>query len=147
RNLAGCGDRSSHSRGCSGHRGPIAEMEPGERAVAGTGQHHQGCPRGRVSRTLWNKVIPGILDDFDCPRMLEAIAPRPLLILNGEKDPNNPLEGAKLAFAAAEDAYKQAKAADHLEIDVAPGVAHAVTPAQREKAYAWLEQWLKPAHQ
>jgi dienelactone hydrolase len=100
----------------------------------------------RVCRALWSKVVPGILDDFDCPRMLESIAPRPLLIVNGEKDPNCPLEGAKIAFAAAGDAYRQAKAEDRLEIDVAPGVAHAVTPAQRQKAYTWLERWLKPSN-
>lgn len=110
--------------------------------------HDLGEPEvnARVCRALWTKVVPGILDDFDCPRMLEAIAPRPMLILNGEKDPNCPLEGAKVAFAAAGDAYKQAKAEDRLEIDVAPGVAHAVTPTQRDKAYAWLERWLKPIH-
>ncbi|HLK57250.1 MAG TPA: alpha/beta fold hydrolase [Chthonomonadaceae bacterium] len=99
----------------------------------------------RVCRALWNKVVPGILDDFDCPQMLRAIAPRPMLILNGEKDPNNPLEGAQLAFAAAKDAYKRAKAEDKLEIDVAPGVGHAVTPAQHDKALAWLSRWLSPS--
>ena len=97
----------------------------------------------KVCRALWNKVVPGILDEFDCPRMLEAVAPRPMLILNGEKDPNCPLEGAKLAFEAAEEAYRRAAAQDRLEIDVASGVAHAVTPAQHDRAYAFLERGLK----
>jgi dienelactone hydrolase len=96
----------------------------------------------RVCRSLWTKVVPGILDEFDCPRMLEAIAPRPMLILNGENDPNCPLEGAKIAFAAAEHAYKQAGVPDRLEIDVALKTGHAVTPAQLDKAYIWLERWL-----
>lgn len=96
----------------------------------------------KVCRALWNKVVPGILDDFDCPQMLQAIAPRPLLILNGENDPNCPLEGAKKAFAAAKEAYNQTKADDRLQIDVAEGVAHAVTPAQHEKALGWLSRWL-----
>jgi len=100
----------------------------------------------KVCRALWNKVIPGILDDFDCPRMLEAISPRPMLILNGENDPNCPLEGAKLAFAAAQEAYKKAKSEDKLQIDVAAGVAHAVTPAQHEKAIEWLVRWLNSPH-
>lgn len=97
----------------------------------------------KVCRALWNKVIPGVLDEFDCPRMLTAIAPRPMLIVNGEKDPNNPLEGARLAFHAAEEAYREAKASDHLKIDVAEGIGHAVTPEQRKLAYDWLETWLK----
>ena len=30
---------------------------------------------GKVCRALWTKVIPGILDEFDCPNMLRCIAP------------------------------------------------------------------------
>ena len=95
-----------------------------------------------VCRALWGKVLPGILDEFDCPQMLTAIAPRPLLILSGENDPNCPLEGAKLAFTAAENAYKAKR--DCLKIDVAAGVAHKVTDEQRQLLVSWLVRWLKP---
>ncbi|MFO0908208.1 MAG: alpha/beta fold hydrolase [Isosphaeraceae bacterium] len=98
----------------------------------------------RVCRALWSKVIPGILDDFDCPSMLRLFAPRPLLILNGEKDPNCPIDGARIAFAVVEGAYTSRKASDRLTIDVAPGVAHAVTPAQRIEALDWLVKHLQP---
>ena len=98
----------------------------------------------KVCRALWNKVTPGILDEFNCLKMLSAIAPRRLLILNREDDVNAPLEGAKLAFAAAQDAYKKARAEDHLKIDVAPGSDHNTTPEQEKLAYAWLERCLKP---
>jgi dienelactone hydrolase len=97
----------------------------------------------KVCRALWSKVIPGILDQFDCPSMLRLFAPRPLLILNGELDHNCPIEGAKLAFASAEAAYRQAKEEDHLKIMVANGVGHSVTKEQREAALAWFERWLK----
>ena len=97
----------------------------------------------KVCRTLWNKVIPGMLDQFDCPSMVRLAAGRPLLILNGELDPNCPLEGAKLAFAEAESAYRTAKATDKLKILVAPGVKHAVTKEQRDAALDWFEKWLK----
>ena len=76
--------------------------------------------------------------------MLRAIAPRPLLLVGGDRDPNCPYGGAKVAIAAAEDAYRQAGAAARLSVDIAPGVGHEVTPAQREKIYAWLGRWLKP---
>lgn len=95
-----------------------------------------------VCRALWGRVLPGILDEFDCPQMLTAIAPRPLLILSGEKDPNCPLEGAKLAFAAAEEAYKARR--DCLKIDVATGVGHQVTDTQHKLFVRWLVTWLKP---
>ena len=95
----------------------------------------------KVCRELWNKIIPGILDAFDCPSMLRLMAPRPLLILNGTQDNNCPIDGAKLAFAAAEKAYKDAGASDRLRILVEE-VGHTVTPAQRQAALEWFERWL-----
>jgi fermentation-respiration switch protein FrsA (DUF1100 family) len=96
----------------------------------------------RVCRELWNKVIPGMLDQFDCPSMIRLFAGRPLLIVNGELDPNCPLGGAKLAFATAEAEYREAGAAEKLKIDVAAGTAHKVTDEQRQAALDWLAKWL-----
>ena len=96
----------------------------------------------RVCRELWNKVIPGMLDRFDCPSMLRLFAGRPLLILNGDQDPNCPLGGAKLAFAAAESAYREVGATDKLKILVAPKTGHRVTPDQHQAALDWLSKWL-----
>ena len=98
----------------------------------------------KVCKALWSKVIPGMLDQFDCPSMLRLFAGRPLLILNGENDPNCPIEGAKLAFASAQEAYKAKGAEDKLKIMVAKDTAHAVTAEQRTAALDWLEKWLKP---
>jgi dienelactone hydrolase len=97
----------------------------------------------RVCRELWSKVIPGILDDYDCPNMLRLFAGRPLFIANGDQDPNCPIEGAKLAFAAAEEAFAKAKAKDKLSINVATGVGHQVTAEQRKAAIAFCAKWLK----
>lgn len=97
----------------------------------------------KVCRALWNRVIPGILDEFDCPNMLRCIAPQPLLILNGEKDPNNPLPGAKIAFAAARTAYRDKHAEKNLKIEVAAGVGHAVTASQHQMWLDWLTEKLK----
>lgn len=96
-----------------------------------------------VCHQLWTKVMPGILDKFDCPSMIRLLAPRPLLILSGENDPNCPLPGAQIAFSAAEAAYKKAGALDRLKIDVAAGVGHRVTEEQRLMAISWFERWLK----
>lgn len=98
----------------------------------------------RVCRTLWDKVIPGILGPYDCPSMIRLFAGRPLLILNGELDPNCPLGGAERAFAAAEAAYKKADASDRLRINVAKGVGHTVTADQRKEMLDWFVRWLKP---
>jgi len=97
----------------------------------------------RVCRVLWSKVIPGILDDFDCPSMLRLFAGRPLLIVSGELDPNCPLEGAQLAFGSAQQAFKEAGASDRLQIDVAAGVGHQVTSKQEKLILDWLARWLQ----
>mgnify|MGYP003337881100 FL=1 len=96
----------------------------------------------RVAKELWNRVIPGITDRFDGPAMLPLFAPRPLYIGNGEKDPNCPIIGAKLAFAAAEKAYAAKGASDKLKIDVAAGVPHKVTNEQKADSIAWCVRWL-----
>jgi dienelactone hydrolase len=98
----------------------------------------------RVCRELWNKVIPGMLDQFDCPSMIRLFAGRPLLVLSGDQDPNCPLEGAKIAFASAEAAYRQAGTSDRLKILVAERTAHKVTDDQSEAALGWLARWLAP---
>ncbi len=98
-----------------------------------------------VCQALWAKVIPGIFDQFDAPNMLRLLAGRPLLILNGELDPNCPIEGAEVAIASARAAYHVAGADDRLKVMIAKGVGHAVTPEQHTAALDWFVAWLKPA--
>jgi len=97
----------------------------------------------RVCRELWSKVIPGILEQFDCPSLLRLFAGRPLLILNGDQDPNCPIEGARIAFASAEEAYKAAGCPEKLKIMVAEGVGHKVTAEQNAAALEWFVKWLR----
>jgi dienelactone hydrolase len=97
----------------------------------------------KVCRELWDKVIPGILDQFDCPSMVRLFAGRPLLILNGERDPNCPLPGARVAFASAQKAFQEAGTPERLRIVIADGVGHAVTAQQRQAALDWFQRWLK----
>lgn len=96
----------------------------------------------KVCRTLWTKIIPGILDQFDCPSMMRLFAGRPVLIVSGTKDGNCPYEGAKLAIAEAEKAFKSAGASDKLRVMVEE-VGHTVTAGQREAALDWFAKWLK----
>ncbi len=97
----------------------------------------------RVCRELWGKVIPGILDDYDCPNLIRLFAGRPLFIANGDMDPNCPVEGAKIAMKAADDAFAKAGAKDKLVMRVNEGVAHKVTDEDRKEAIAFCVKWLK----
>jgi len=98
----------------------------------------------KVCRQLWTKVIPGVLDEFDCPNMLCLFAGRPLYIANGTLDPNCPIEGARIAIKSAEAAYQKVGAANKLKVSIAEGVGHKVTDEQRAGALAWCEKWSKP---
>ena len=93
-------------------------------------------------QALWNKLLPGIIDKFDCPSMIRLFAPRPLLLLNTENDQNCPLPGARLAFDAATKAYQSANALEKLKIDVAPNEPHRYTPEHVELTIEWFKKWL-----
>ncbi len=100
----------------------------------------------KVCRALWSKVIPGILDDFDCPNLLPLFAgkqPRALFIANGDTDGNCPIEGAKIAIRAAEVAYAKVDAKDKLVVRVNAGVGHKVTDEDRKACVEFCAKWLK----
>ncbi len=97
----------------------------------------------RVCRELWNKVIPGILDDYDCPNLIRLFAGRSLFIANGERDPNCPIEGAKLAITAVEDGFAKVGAKDKLVVRINADVAHKVTEDDRKACLAFCVKWLK----
>lgn len=93
-------------------------------------------------KALWDKVIPGITGQFDCPSMIRLFAPRPLLLLSTEKDGNCPLPGAQIAFEKATEAYRSQKALDKLKIHVQPGEPHRLVPEHVEMTIEWFKKWL-----
>ena len=84
----------------------------------------------------------GLLDTYDAPLSLAAIAPRPLLVANGELDPRCPLEGLRLAVDAARPAYAAAGAPENLQLFVDPGVGHECTEAMWREVDAWMDKHL-----
>ncbi len=93
-------------------------------------------------KAVWDKILPGITGEFDCPSMLRLFAPRPLLILNNEKDPNNPLPGAKIAFDSVTRAYDLQNASPQLSIKVTSELAHVWTVEDFKATTDWLCKWL-----
>ncbi len=93
-------------------------------------------------KAMWEKILPGVTGEFDCPSLLRLIAPRPLLILSKDKDPNNPYGGAQVAFMAATDAYKQKNAANNLNIVVQPNLAHVFNAQDNWLSIEWFSRWL-----
>lgn len=85
--------------------------------------------------------VPGILKWGDIPEVVSMIAPRPLLILAGQKDRGFPVSGAREVATRAGLLYRRLGAADALELFVAPG-GHEFTDEMRRRAYHWLDRWL-----
>ncbi|KAG2490224.1 hypothetical protein HYH03_011349 [Edaphochlamys debaryana] len=83
----------------------VAASDLGQEAPsAGPGRGPKVTPD--VVRAVWARLLPGILEGYDTPLSLPAIAPRPLLVANGGGDPRTPLPGVEQALAAARAAYE-----------------------------------------
>jgi hypothetical protein len=76
--------------------------------------------------------------------MLAAIAPRPLLVVNGDSDANTPVAGVRQAVAAARPRYETANAADRLVLVIQENTPHRVNPESFNAGLEWFVRWLKP---
>jgi dienelactone hydrolase len=93
-------------------------------------------------RKFYDRVVPGIYTQFDGPAMLPLIAPRPLLLINGDSDARTPLPGLVECMTAAEEAYRKVNANDKLSLYLQKDTGHAVTPAGLQTAVNWLVKYL-----
>jgi len=95
-------------------------------------------------RRFYDRLVPGISAEFDAPAMLPLIAPRPLLAINGDSDARTPLAGVRESAAAAERAYRAARAQDRFVLHIQPKTGHAFGEPAQQAALDWFVRWLKP---
>jgi dienelactone hydrolase len=93
-------------------------------------------------RVFYDRVAPGVHAEFDGPRMVPLIAPRPLLVINGDSDARTPMPGLRECLSSAEAAYASAK--DRYRVLIQPDTGHKVNPESMDAAVAWFERWLTP---
>jgi dienelactone hydrolase len=101
-------------------------------------------PGTEFVRRFYARVAPGIDSEFDGPSMVNLIAPRPMMAINGDSDSHTPLPRLRLCTDAAQVAYHAAGADDHFVERIEPKTAHKVNPDAREAAVAWFVKWLRP---
>jgi dienelactone hydrolase len=97
----------------------------------------------KVVAAAWKQWMPGVPDTYDSPEILAAMAPRPLLMINGDSDPVAPLEGLQIADQVIEQAYRRAGVPDHVRLLLAKNSGHTVTAEQQKAIFEWFERWLK----
>ena len=95
-------------------------------------------------RRFYDRVAPGIYGEYDGGPMLGLIAPRPVLVINGDSDPRTPLAGVEDAVASARSVYTRMGAEEKLGLYLQPNAAHVVTPVAELVMADWFARWLVP---
>lgn len=95
-------------------------------------------------RRFYDRVSPGIYGDFDAGSMLALIAPRPVLVINGDSDARTPLPGVQQAVESARRTYIRMGAGDKLALYLQPNAGHVVTPVAELVMADWFVKWLVP---
>ena len=96
------------------------------------------APDAVFLRRFYDRVAPGIYDQFDGPSMAPLIAPRPLLAINGEIDARTPKIGLLECVDKIKAAYSAAGAPGNFEFILQPKTGHKVNPESLRTALDWL---------
>ncbi len=96
-----------------------------------------GCLEGHCDCMFMNNIFQW---DFD--RVAALVAPRPLLILNTDKDDIFPLDGVFSVYRSARRIYSLLGAEDAIGLHIAEG-PHEDMPPLHVGAFAWFERFLK----
>lgn len=88
------------------------------------------------------ETVPDLLTYTDKPQLLGLIAPRPLLVMNGMRDPGFSTLSARRAFDQIRRIYHLFPGGDERLALFETNVEHSYDRAMRERAYAWFDRWL-----
>ena len=114
-------------------------------AVEGAARSERATLNAQFVRTFYERIVPGIYSEFDGPAMLPLIAPRPLMVINGDSDSLTPLPGVMLAANSASQAYAKAGAKEKFVLQVQKNTGHSVNGDSLRAAIDWFVSWLKPS--
>jgi dienelactone hydrolase len=110
-------------------------------AVSSCGASRYGqIQRDRITHNFAS-YVPGLLAHGDVEDLLADVAPRPLLVTNGDEDGIFPLDGVEQLADRVSEAYADAGHPERFESVVFEG-GHGFPPAVRKRAYDWLDRWL-----
>jgi len=87
--------------------------------------------------------VPDFLNYFDTEAVVALIAPRPLLLMNGDKDDGSPVDGIRTLEIKVRPAYALSGAAPLFQSEVYPGVGHEYLPEMWQKTLSWFNRHLR----
>lgn len=87
-------------------------------------------------------TVPGLQQYMDLPDVASMNAPGGLMVIMGTQDPLFPVDGIKAAYAKIGKVYQKAGVPDHFQGVLYDG-PHQFNVPMQDKAYAWLDRWLK----
>lgn len=93
-------------------------------------------------RRFYDRVAPDVYGEFDGDKMTPLIAPRPLLVINGDSDARTPMPGLLECVNATRAAYQKAGAGDAFQFVAQKNTAHRVNPESLVTAVDWFTRWL-----
>jgi hypothetical protein len=79
-----------------------------------------------VVRSAWERLLPGLLEQYDSDKSLPCICPRPLFIVNGAADPRCPVAGLVKPLKACRQAYRLMGKPGNFGVHIEGGVGHVV---------------------
>jgi len=111
------------------------------------------CPVAGIT-DLKNHVVDGVVEGhcdcmyfvnterWDYTMLAALVAPKPLLVLNTDKDPIFPEDGVRRIYAQVEKVYGWYDAKDRVSLLVGKG-GHVDSEELRHPSFAFFEKWLK----
>lgn len=88
--------------------------------------------------------VPGLLRHFDTEAVVALSAPRPLLLMNGDRDDGSPVSGIRTVEQRVRSVYRLYGADAHFRSDVIADMGHEYRPAMWAQTLAWFAAHLKP---
>ncbi|KAI3677577.1 hypothetical protein L6452_36843 [Arctium lappa] len=95
-----------------------------------------------VVEKVWNRIAPGLTSEFDSIHTVPLIAPRPLLILNGEGDPRCPIAGLDVTISRTCKAFEDAHCPDSFKVIIEARIGHEMTGSMVKEAANWFDNFL-----
>jgi len=87
--------------------------------------------------------VPGFLNHFDTEAVVALIAPRPVLMLNGDQDGTSPVDGVRAIESAVRPVYRLYGKDTAYQSIVYTGQGHVYTLEMWTKTLSWMDEQLK----